>query len=48
MPGADLKGLIAWLKANPGKASQGNPGTGGRRWCWIGGSGGPKTIHLIH
>ena len=28
MPGADLKGLIAWLKANPGKASQGNPGTG--------------------
>ena len=28
MPGADLKELIAWLKANPGKASQGNPGTG--------------------
>jgi tripartite-type tricarboxylate transporter receptor subunit TctC len=28
MPGADLKGLIAWLKANPGKASEGNPGTG--------------------
>jgi tripartite-type tricarboxylate transporter receptor subunit TctC len=28
MPGADLKGLIAWLKANPGKASEGNPGIG--------------------
>jgi tripartite-type tricarboxylate transporter receptor subunit TctC len=28
MPGSDLKELIAWLKANPGKASQGNPGTG--------------------
>jgi tripartite-type tricarboxylate transporter receptor subunit TctC len=28
MPGEDLKGLIAWLKANPGKASEGNPGTG--------------------
>jgi tripartite-type tricarboxylate transporter receptor subunit TctC len=28
MPGADLNGLIAWLKANPGKASEGNPGIG--------------------
>jgi tripartite-type tricarboxylate transporter receptor subunit TctC len=28
MPAADLKELIAWLKANPGKASQGNPGSG--------------------
>jgi tripartite-type tricarboxylate transporter receptor subunit TctC len=28
IPAADLKELIAWLKANPGKASQGNPGTG--------------------
>src|SRR5262245_1512717 len=26
MPADDLKGLIAWLKANPEKASQGHPG----------------------
>ena len=26
MPANDLKGLIAWLKANPGRASQGTPG----------------------
>ena len=29
MPADDLKGLIAWLKANPDKASQGTPGVGG-------------------
>src|SRR3981189_1647522 len=29
MPANDLKGLIAWLKANPDKASQGIPATGG-------------------
>jgi tripartite-type tricarboxylate transporter receptor subunit TctC len=28
MPANDLKGLIAWLKASPDKASQGIPGTG--------------------
>jgi tripartite-type tricarboxylate transporter receptor subunit TctC len=28
MPANDLKGLIAWLKANPGKASQGSGGPG--------------------
>jgi tripartite-type tricarboxylate transporter receptor subunit TctC len=28
MPADDLKGLIAWLKANPNKASQGTPGVG--------------------
>jgi tripartite-type tricarboxylate transporter receptor subunit TctC len=28
MPADDLKGLIAWLKANPDKASQGTPGAG--------------------
>jgi tripartite-type tricarboxylate transporter receptor subunit TctC len=28
MPADDLKGLIAWLKANPEKASQGHPGVG--------------------
>jgi tripartite-type tricarboxylate transporter receptor subunit TctC len=28
VPADDLKGLIAWLKANPGKASQGHPGVG--------------------
>jgi tripartite-type tricarboxylate transporter receptor subunit TctC len=28
MPANDLKGLIAWLKANPGKATQGHGGTG--------------------
>jgi tripartite-type tricarboxylate transporter receptor subunit TctC len=28
MPANDLKGLIAWLKANPGKASQGTGGNG--------------------
>jgi tripartite-type tricarboxylate transporter receptor subunit TctC len=27
-PAADLRELIAWLKANPGRASQGNPGAG--------------------
>src|SRR5580704_8075634 len=27
-PAANLRELIAWLKANPGKASQGNPGAG--------------------
>jgi tripartite-type tricarboxylate transporter receptor subunit TctC len=27
-PAKDLSELIAWLKANPGKASQGNPGAG--------------------
>jgi tripartite-type tricarboxylate transporter receptor subunit TctC len=27
-PAKDLKELIAWLKANPGRASQGNPGAG--------------------
>jgi tripartite-type tricarboxylate transporter receptor subunit TctC len=29
MPAQDLKGLIAWLKANPDKASQGHAGVGG-------------------
>ena len=29
MPAQDLKGLIAWLKANPDKASQGHAGIGG-------------------
>jgi tripartite-type tricarboxylate transporter receptor subunit TctC len=29
MPANDLKGLIAWLKANPDKATQGYAGTGG-------------------
>jgi len=29
MPANDLKGLIAWLKANPDKATQGHAGTGG-------------------
>jgi tripartite-type tricarboxylate transporter receptor subunit TctC len=29
MPGDDLKGLIAWLRANPGKASARTQGTGG-------------------
>jgi tripartite-type tricarboxylate transporter receptor subunit TctC len=29
MPADDLKGLIAWLKANPGKASAGTAGVGG-------------------
>ena len=29
MPADDLKGLIAWLKANPDKASQGTPSVGG-------------------
>src|SRR5713226_8818816 len=28
MPGDDLKGLIAWLKSNPGKASAGHGGIG--------------------
>jgi tripartite-type tricarboxylate transporter receptor subunit TctC len=28
MPANDLKGLIAWLKANPDKAAQGHAGTG--------------------
>jgi len=28
LPANDLKGLIAWLKANPDKASQGHPGFG--------------------
>jgi tripartite-type tricarboxylate transporter receptor subunit TctC len=28
MPANDLKELIAWLKANPGKASAGNSGVG--------------------
>jgi tripartite-type tricarboxylate transporter receptor subunit TctC len=28
MPADDLKGLIAWLKANPNKASQGTSGVG--------------------
>jgi tripartite-type tricarboxylate transporter receptor subunit TctC len=28
MPANDLKGLIAWLKANPDKATQGHSGTG--------------------
>jgi tripartite-type tricarboxylate transporter receptor subunit TctC len=28
MPAVDLKGLIAWLKENPGKATQGNGGPG--------------------
>jgi tripartite-type tricarboxylate transporter receptor subunit TctC len=28
MPAVDLKGLIAWLKANPGKASAGTAGVG--------------------
>jgi tripartite-type tricarboxylate transporter receptor subunit TctC len=28
MPGQDLKGLIAWLKANPDKATQGSPTAG--------------------
>jgi tripartite-type tricarboxylate transporter receptor subunit TctC len=27
-PAADLKGLVGWLKANPGKASQGTSGVG--------------------
>jgi tripartite-type tricarboxylate transporter receptor subunit TctC len=29
LPASDLKGLIAWLKANPGKATAGTGGTGG-------------------
>jgi tripartite-type tricarboxylate transporter receptor subunit TctC len=29
MPAIDLRGLIAWLKANPDKATQGHPGIGG-------------------
>ena len=29
LPADDLKGLIAWLKANPDKATQGNPTAGG-------------------
>jgi tripartite-type tricarboxylate transporter receptor subunit TctC len=29
LPADDLKGLIAWLKANPGKASAGTSGNGG-------------------
>jgi tripartite-type tricarboxylate transporter receptor subunit TctC len=29
LPANDLKGLIAWLKANPGKAAAGTGGTGG-------------------
>jgi len=29
LPANDLKGLIAWLKANPGKATQGTQGVGG-------------------
>jgi tripartite-type tricarboxylate transporter receptor subunit TctC len=29
LPVSDLKGLIAWLKANPGKATAGTGGTGG-------------------
>ena len=29
LPADDLKGLIAWLKANPEKATQGNPTAGG-------------------
>jgi tripartite-type tricarboxylate transporter receptor subunit TctC len=29
MPGDDLTGLIAWLRANPGKASAGTQGAGG-------------------
>jgi tripartite-type tricarboxylate transporter receptor subunit TctC len=29
MPAPDLKGLIAWLKVNPDKASQGHAGVGG-------------------
>jgi tripartite-type tricarboxylate transporter receptor subunit TctC len=29
LPASDLKGLIAWLKANPDKASAGSGGTGG-------------------
>ena len=29
MPGDDLKGLITWLRANPGKASAGTQGAGG-------------------
>jgi tripartite-type tricarboxylate transporter receptor subunit TctC len=28
IPAHDLNGFIAWLKANPGKASQGHPGVG--------------------
>jgi len=28
MPASDLKEFIAWVKANPGKASQGSPGVG--------------------
>jgi tripartite-type tricarboxylate transporter receptor subunit TctC len=29
MPADDLKGLIAWLKANPDKVAQGSGGVGG-------------------
>lgn len=29
LPASDLRGLIAWLKANPGKATAGTGGTGG-------------------
>jgi tripartite-type tricarboxylate transporter receptor subunit TctC len=29
LPASDLMGLIAWLKANPGKATQGGSGVGG-------------------
>ena len=33
MPGKDLKELIAWIKANPNKASLGAYGTAGRLLC---------------
>jgi tripartite-type tricarboxylate transporter receptor subunit TctC len=33
MPGKDLKELIAWMKANPNKASLGSYGTAGRLLC---------------
>jgi tripartite-type tricarboxylate transporter receptor subunit TctC len=34
LPGADFKELVAWLKANPGKASFGTVGVGGPARVW--------------
>jgi tripartite-type tricarboxylate transporter receptor subunit TctC len=34
LPGADAKELVAWLKANPGKASFGTVGVGGPARVW--------------
>ena len=34
MPASDLRGLIAWLKANPDKASAGNARCGQPQHVW--------------